>query len=256
MTAALLPEGYRRRSFDTTPSTSAEAFAAARAGEDGGIWITAGEQTAGRGRHGRRWTTGRGNLAASLLLIDPAPAEVVATVSFVGAVALHRAAAEVTGVASSQRLAVKWPNDVLLDRRKVAGILVEGERLADGRLAVAIGFGVNCVSHPDIVGQQAATSFAAAGLTVAAEALFVTLAARLAEEIARWEHGRAFAVIRAAWLDRAAGVGAPIAVNMTDRAVDGVFETLDESGRLIVRRTDGTRTAVSAGDVFFATAAG
>jgi len=253
--AALLPTGYRRRTYDSLSSTSAEAFAAARAGEWGGLWITAGEQTAGRGRRGRRWTTGRGNLAASLLLIDPAPADAVPTVSFAAAVALHRALTDMVG-AGGARLALKWPNDVLLDRRKVAGILVEGERLTGGRSAVVIGLGVNCISHPEVAGPQAAVDLAAAGLPVEGEPLFGALATRFADAIAEWNRGAGFASIRAAWLDRAAGIGEPISVESAGRQVDGVFETVDATGRLVVRLRDGGTETVSAGDVFLAAAAG
>jgi BirA family biotin operon repressor/biotin-[acetyl-CoA-carboxylase] ligase len=256
MDARSVPPGYRRRAVDELPSTNAAAFAAARAGEGSGLWIAAAEQTAGRGRRGRPWRTGRGNLAASLMLIDPAVTPLAPTLSFVGAVALHKAAVDAAGAVDAGRLAVKWPNDLLLDRRKVAGILIEGERLLDGRLAVAIGFGVNCVSHPDLHDQHGATDFAAAGITVGAEALFDALAIRAAEEIASWDRGAGFAATRAAWLARAIGSGEPVRVNLAGRTVEGSYETLDEEGRLIVRRADGTREAFSAGDVFFAAVAG
>ncbi len=167
-----LPDGYRREHHGSLPSTNAHALAAARAGAAGGLWVTAGEQTAGRGRRGRAWTTGAGNLAASLMLLDPAPPEIAPTVSFVAAVALHQAAVDVAGPAAAERLALKWPNDLLLDRAKVAGILIEGEELPSGAFALVIGIGVNCVSHPEIAEGQAAGDFDGRGLPVDAEILF------------------------------------------------------------------------------------
>ncbi|CAN5359100.1 hypothetical protein BH10PSE9_BH10PSE9_10400 [soil metagenome] len=122
--ASPLPEGYRREAHDTLPSTNAHALSVARTGEPGGLWVTAREQSAGKGRRGRAWTTGGGNLAASLLLVDPAPPEVAATLSFVAAVALHQAVVDVAGPAAAERLTLKWPNDLLLDGMKVSGILV------------------------------------------------------------------------------------------------------------------------------------
>jgi len=249
---AALPSGYRRKAFDALPSTNAEAFALARAGEDSGLWVTAAEQSAGRGRRGRAWTTSRGNLAASLLLIDPAPPAVAATISFVAGVALHQAVVDVAGPALAERLSLKWPNDLLLDRHKVAGILVEGEKLADGRFAVVAGIGVNCVSHPEIAGAYPASNLRARGAPVDAETLFGRLSKRMAGEIARWDAGAGFAAIRAAWLARSGGIGEPIRVNLGGRSIDGRFEDIDANGRLVLVRADGAREAFSAGDVFFA----
>jgi BirA family biotin operon repressor/biotin-[acetyl-CoA-carboxylase] ligase len=250
--AAVLPAGFRRRAYDELPSTSQEALAAARAGEDGGLWVTAAVQTAGRGRRGRSWSTERGNLAASLLLVDPAPPALAPTLSFVAAVALHQAIVDVGGPGLGARMAVKWPNDLLLDGRKVAGILVEGENFSPGSMAVVVGIGVNCQHHPEVVGGVAATDFAAAGVTMGAEDLFVALASRMAEQIAVWSRGAGFAAIRDTWLARAAGIGQAIRVNLADRSVEGRFDALDEAGRLVLMRPDGRREAFSAGDVFFA----
>jgi len=245
-----LPPGYRREHHDSLPSSNARALEAARAGVPTGLWVTAGVQTAGRGRRGRAWSTDGGNLAASLLLVDPAPAAVAATLSFVAGVALHRAAVDLAGPAVAERLALKWPNDLLLDRRKAAGILVEGEKLASGVFAAVIGIGVNCASHPELEGGYKATDFAERGLPVSSEDLFGRLALRAAEEIARWDRGEGFADTRAAWLARAAGVGEPIRVNLPEGAFDGRFEALDEDGRLVLAEANGRHRIVGAGDVF------
>jgi BirA family biotin operon repressor/biotin-[acetyl-CoA-carboxylase] ligase len=252
----ILPAGYRRVAHDSLPSTNAEALALARAGDAGGLWVTAVEQTAGRGRRGRAWSTARGNLAASLLLVEPGPSGIAATISFVAGVALHQAIVALAGPAIAGRLALKWPNDVLLDGRKVAGILVEGERLADGRLAVVIGFGVNCVSHPDIDGPIAADDLRSRGVPADAEALFHSLVGSIAAELTRWDAGNGFRAVRSAWLARAAGVGEAIRVNLPDRAVEGVFEDLDADGRLVLVRAGGRRERFSTGDVFFTATAG
>lgn len=250
-----LPSGFHRAAHDSLPSTNAEAFALARAGDAGGVWVTAAEQTAGRGRRGRAWATQRGNLAASLLLVDPAPPADAATISFVAGVALHQAVVDTAGPAVAGRLALKWPNDLLLDRHKVAGILIEGERLAGGRFAVVVGFGANCDSHPDVDGPVPASDFAARGIRLEAEALFAALARSMAAELARWDRGAGFAAVRSAWLARSAGVGEPIRVNLEGRSIDGRFEDLDAGGRLVLLRNDGVRETFSAGDVFFAATA-
>lgn len=247
-----LPSGYRREVHDRLPSTSTRALALARSGDLGPVWVTAGEQTEGRGRRGRGWTTGGGNLAASLLLVDPAEPALAATISFVAGVALHQGVLDCVGPALADRLKLKWPNDLLLDRRKVAGILVEGEKLASGAFAVVVGIGVNCVSHPETGTTHVAGDFLSRGAPVDAEALFLALANRLATEMDVWDRGRGFAAVRAAWLARAGGLGEPIRVNLADRALDGRFDSLDADGRLILLRSDGARETVSAGDLFFA----
>ncbi len=160
---------------------------------------------------------------------------------------------DVAGPALADRLALKWPNDLLLDREKVSGTLIEGEKLASG-FAVVIGIGVNCVSHPGITGAYPATDFAARGIAIEAEALFARLAVCMESELARWDGGAGFAAIRAAWLARSGGLGEPIRVNLPDRTIDGRFADLDDSGRLILVRADGQRETISAGDVFFAAA--
>src|SRR5438552_86978 len=128
--------GVRLVAHELLTSTNTEALALARAGERGPVWVTAERQSAGRGRRGRTWTSERGNLFASLLLTDPAPAEHWPELAFVAALAVHDAVAELAA-ALKPRLAIKWPNDLLLAGQKFAGVLLEGE--ATGAVAVGIG---------------------------------------------------------------------------------------------------------------------
>jgi BirA family biotin operon repressor/biotin-[acetyl-CoA-carboxylase] ligase len=246
-----LPTGFRRRRYDSLLSTNSEALALARAGESGNLWVTAREQSEGRGRRGRAWTTGSGNLAASLMLIDAAPTTMVATISFVAAVALHQAVMDIAGPALADRLSLKWPNDLVLDKHKIAGILVEGEVLPSGAFAVVVGVGVNCVSHPETTAPLPASDLRERGVHTDPEALFSRLAVRMSDEIIRWEHGEDFPATRGAWLTRSWGVGAGIRINAGGRIVEGRFENLDVCGRLVLVKADGTREIFSAGDLFF-----
>jgi BirA family biotin operon repressor/biotin-[acetyl-CoA-carboxylase] ligase len=256
--------GYRLASYDTIGSTNAEAMARAHAGDQGRLWIVSGEQTAGRGRRGRVWETERGNLAASLLSVfEPAP-DVPATLGFVAGLALIDALQSVSGdlrmslaldggslaADARRRFALKWPNDLLLDGAKLAGILLEGVALAPGRQAVVVGIGVNIRRAPSGT-PYAATSLAEAGVAVTAEALFEALAEAWVGYAAIWAEGRGFAAIRYAWLVRAAGRGAPIAVDLGGDVRRGTFETIDETGRLVVRGQDGRTDTIAAGDVHF-----
>jgi BirA family biotin operon repressor/biotin-[acetyl-CoA-carboxylase] ligase len=246
-----LPAGFRRLNFDSLLSTNSEALALARGGESGNLWVTAREQSGGRGRRGREWITGRGNLAASLLLIDAAPASMIATISFVAAVAVHQAVMDIAGPALADRLSLKWPNDLVLDKHKIAGILVEGETLPSGSFAVVVGIGVNCVSHPETTAPTPASDLSERGIHADAEALFARLVVRMGDELDRWQRGDDFPATRAAWLTRSWGVGGGIRINLGDRVVEGRFENLDECGRLVLAKADGAREIFTAGDVFF-----
>jgi BirA family transcriptional regulator, biotin operon repressor / biotin---[acetyl-CoA-carboxylase] ligase len=229
---------------DTVGSTNAEALSYARAGEKGPLWITARAQSAGRGRRGRSWVSEPGNLFATLLLTDPAPPERAAQLSFVAALATHDAiAAQAPALACS--LAFKWPNDVLCDGAKLAGILIEAEGTRP--LMVAVGIGVNCRHHPEIA-DYAATDLAAAGAAVTPEKLFEALSAAMVHRLREWEAG--FAPIRAEWLRRAGALGGELQVRLGARELAGRFETLDEAGRLMLRLPDGTIETIAAGEVY------
>ena len=237
--------GARLIIHDTIGSTNAEALRLAREGERGPLWITAKRQTAGRGRRGRSWASEPGNLYASLLLTEPAPPDRYPELSFVAALALHDAVtARIAGLASRVRL--KWPNDLLIDRNKFAGILVEGEGTG-----VVIGVGVNCAHHPGGT-DYPATDLATAGVRTSPETLFAPLTAAMAARIAEWHRGANFSAIRAGWLGRAGGLGKPVRVRTRDGEFTGAFEGIDDTGRLVLRSSDGTMQALAAGDVVVA----
>lgn len=256
--------GYEILAFDRIGSTNAEALNRARAGAHGPLWVVAGEQTAGRGRRGRAWETPTGNLAASLLLTLDAPRPLAATLGFVAGLALNEA---VSAVAPSiavrvgvdglddprARLTLKWPNDVLADGAKLAGILLEVEPCGD-RLAAVIGLGVNVATAPSGL-PYPVTALNDLGSFVTAGSLFAALSDAWVRFHLIWDGGRGLGEIRALWLAQAAGLGAPVAVRIGESVLRGKFETLDEEGRLIVLTEDGDRRAVTAGEVHFGAAA-
>jgi BirA family biotin operon repressor/biotin-[acetyl-CoA-carboxylase] ligase len=238
--------GTRLLSYDTLDSTNAEAIRLARAGERGPLWIVARSQSAGRGRQGRCWVSNPGNLYTSLLLTDPSTPDRAAEISFVAALALHDAiVGSIPGLAA--RLQLKWPNDLLIDSNKVAGILIEGEGAA-----VAVGMGVNCIHHPAAT-HHPATDLAAAGVRATTETLLESLSKSMMIRLSQWNRGAGFAEVRANWLDRAAGLGKPIRVTLAEGELAGQFETIDQTGRLVLRRADGTMQPITAGDVFLTT---
>jgi BirA family transcriptional regulator, biotin operon repressor / biotin---[acetyl-CoA-carboxylase] ligase len=237
--------GVRLISHELLPSTNIEALALARQGERGPLWITAGRQSEGRGRHGRSWVSATGNLFATLLLTDPAPPEHWPELAFVAALATHDSVAEVVPNLKPQ-LAIKWPNDLLLNDAKFGGILIESESADNG--AVAVGIGINCANHPSAT-DFPATDLAAAGASVAPATLFATLSAKMLGRLAQWNRGEHFATIRTDWLSRAAGVGQMIRLRLADGELVGRFESIDETGRLILMLPEGRSKAVGAGDV-------
>ena len=182
-----------------------------------------------------------GNLHASLLMIPTAPLENWPQLSFVAGLATHDAIAEVAADLA-HHVAIKWPNDILLDHRKVAGILIESEPGA-----AVIGVGVNCASHPQGT-DYPATDLATVGTT--AESVLLALSAAMLGRLDQWDSGRGFAGIRADWLARAVGLGEDVRVRVADRDLIGRFETLDAQGGLMLRLGDGTAATIAAGDVF------
>jgi BirA family transcriptional regulator, biotin operon repressor / biotin---[acetyl-CoA-carboxylase] ligase len=253
--------GHRLHAHDRLGSTNTEALERARAGEGGPLWVVAHRQEAGRGRRGTAWASPPGNLAASALWPVPGVApEHLAQLGFVAGVALAEAVEATCGTlpgwdrddpARSVRL--KWPNDLLLGGGKLAGLLLETENLPGGGRAVVIGFGVNVAAAPE--GLPAA-SLAAVGYAGGPEALLEHLSDSLAAHARAWVGGRnSFAQVRAAWLARAAGLGSEIAVAGGGRTLRGLFETIDEGGRLVILAPDGTRHTVTAGEVHFGSAA-
>jgi BirA family biotin operon repressor/biotin-[acetyl-CoA-carboxylase] ligase len=253
--------GYRLFAFDEVGSTSTEAAHAAETGDVGEVWYAALKQNAGRGRRGRVWETVSGNLAASLMIVPECDPAIAATLGFVAGVALNRALTATlpagvlkTGLdgadAPGHRIALKWPNDLLADGSKLAGILLEASKRPDGRHAVVIGFGVNIVNAPEGL-PYPATSLNALGADISAETLFSSLAEEWVVAYELWDSGRNVADILRLWRASAAGVGAEVAVSRDGGVVRGIFESIDDSGRLIVRANNNSRIAITAGDVHF-----
>ncbi len=240
-------QSYRLTHHLRVGSTNDEAISVAVAGDPGRHWIIADEQSKGRGRHGRQWSSPAGNLYASLLLIDPAPVHKAPELGFVAGVVLWHTLRGILG--DDPRLSIKWPNDILHAGAKLAGILLESTQLKSGGLACVIGIGVNCCSHPETA-LYPATDLATIGTLLShRDDVF----ARLADEVMRWldiwDEGRNFAAIRAEWLAHAAGLGARIAISTAAEPQSGIFETIDATGRLVLNN-GGKTFMIEAGDVF------
>ena len=237
--------------LDEIDSTNAEARRRAEAGEAGPVWLVGLRQTAGRGRRGRAWETGEGNLAATLLLRTDKPPAEAAQVSFVAALAV---ADMLACYVPASLVTLKWPNDPMLGGLKVSGILIESGASPLGGLWLAVGIGVNLARKP-IDSERPATSIAtnsALAPPTAPEA-----AQRLAEAFERWSRVWAslgFPAIADAWTARAHGLGEPCVARLGHETVEGVAEGLDGDGALRLRLDDGRVRRITAGDVFFGAA--
>ena len=241
------PQGYGKIRHDMLDSTNSEARRLADAGEQGPVWISAARQTAGRGRRGRSWESGLGNLAATLLLRPQAPAAVIGQLSFAAALAAAEMAAH---FAPQAVISVKWPNDVLADGRKLAGVLLEAGQDRSGKGWLAIGIGVNLVSFPQGT-EFPATSLVAQTRTAApsSDDALTVLAARFAHWYDVWM-SQGFESVRTAWLARAQQLGAPIRARLPHETRTGIFEGIDAAGALLLNEQGRVR-AIAAGEVFF-----
>ena len=245
------PAGVARHICESLDSTNTHALRQAPE-TPGPAWFLAYEQTAGKGRRARPWVSPRGNFHATLLLHPSEPAAKVALRSFAAALALRDALVELTDL--PQAFTLKWPNDVLLNGGKLAGILLESTASGQGIAHLAIGTGVNLIACPDaaLVEEGAlkpVSLLAETGLRVAPE----TFLTHLATAYARWEAiftTQGFAPLRQAWLSHAARLGDTIRARTGTTTRTGIFETIDDSGALILITPEG-RHVIPAAEVFF-----
>ncbi|MDX7951189.1 biotin--[acetyl-CoA-carboxylase] ligase [Lichenihabitans sp. Uapishka_5] len=229
-----------------TGSTNADALALARAGQCGPLWIRADLQRSGRGRQGKPWVSPPGNLYCSLLFSTDAAPRDVPQLAQVTAVAVADAVRNAIGGRGDLR--IKWPNDVLLDGAKVAGILVESTLTPDDMQACVIGCGINCISCPDDLPYRATSLAEVAGSHVEADAVFAALRATLGSALASWDAGRNYAAIRERWLAQALPLDTPLVVRGAGNAIHGLYRGIDIKGRLLLMGPQGP-VAVEAGDV-------
>ncbi len=245
-----LPPAYRLVALETVGSTNDEALRLAAEGAEDGTLVWAREQTGGRGRQGRSWSSPPGNLYFSLVLRpDCTPAE-AAQLSFVAGLALGEAIGSVAP--PMIEVTYKWPNDVLLNGRKGAGILLESRSGADGTLdCLILGVGANVQHFPDD-SEFPATSlrFEGAPPDVSEVELLEAFSRYFLSWVNRWlDDG--FPPIRRAWLNHAHGLGEEIEVRLPRETLKGTFKDLDESGALVLELADGETRLISAGDVYF-----
>ncbi len=219
--------------LETVDSTNLEARRQVEAGERGPLWIVSAEQTAGKGRLGRHWVSKPGNFYGTLLWPTAASQSALPQVSLVAALAVHQTASK---FADPARIALKWPNDCLLDGAKFCGILAEV--ITPGLLA--IGIGVNVAHVPEDLPYKA-MHLAGANL----ESLFEHLQVNLSNTLQIWDEGRGFARIREDWSARCPQIGMAVTID----GKHGIFSGLAADGALLLRKANGETTSIYAGDL-------
>jgi BirA family biotin operon repressor/biotin-[acetyl-CoA-carboxylase] ligase len=231
----VLPDGWTLVALDTVGSTNDEAARLADSGAPEGTVVWSREQTGGRGRRGRRWSSPVGNLYSSTILRPDCAAAQAAELGFVAALAVADM------VPAGRQVRVKWPNDVLVDGGKIAGILLESAVADGGRvLHVVAGIGINVGFAPQLPEMRYPGSALGGTVEVALEKLAAALARRLAD----WRRD-GFAAVRAAWLAQAGPLGAEVDVKLGEGLVSGRFAGLDPEGALLLETADGPRRIVS-----------
>jgi BirA family biotin operon repressor/biotin-[acetyl-CoA-carboxylase] ligase len=248
-TLALSPlvasQGVRLVHHAALGSTNDAAQAEAKAGTNVPVWHVADEQLQGRGRReSKGWSSPKGNLYASLFLPRPAVPERLPQLSFVAALALDDALAQIEP-SLFDHIRLKWPNDPLLDGRKIAGILTEGVSGGGGAIHAVIGIGVNITTFPENTA-YGATSLQASGIATDRDAVFAALSGSMVRALAVWNGGQGFDAIRAGWLSRAAFLGQPVVVTSAGASTEGLFAGIDEMGHMVLDTPDGRHTFVAA----------
>ncbi|WP_457796123.1 biotin--[acetyl-CoA-carboxylase] ligase [Methylocystis sp. S23] len=236
--------GVRLLNLGAVDSTNAEARRLIESGERGPLWIVAERQTRGRGRLGREWISPAGNLYASFVFSDFAEARVAPELGFVAGAAAIRALRATT---SANLFQLKWPNDLLLDGGKLGGVLLECVNAQTSPVAI-VGIGVNVAQAPEGLPYPTRALSDLGAPVPSADAVFAHLSDALTATLDLWKGGEGFAEIRAEWLASASSLGEDIRVAMSNETLEGRFDTIDASGRLVLETRAGRRV-VEAGDV-------
>ncbi len=235
---------WRVQVLGTTPSTQDMVRNMADAGEPEGLAIQSLQQTKGRGRHGNEWASPMGNLYLSVLLRPTCKADVAGQVAFVTGLALSDAIGEVMDVSHTKTL--KWPNDILIDGKKISGILLESKLDKHGRVDyLIIGTGVNIFAPPE--GTEGLDRIKKERLAVNTfRDLYLE---KLLDRYTSWQN-KGFAPVREAWLKQAHGMDKNMKIRLPEITYEGIFRGIDETGALIAD-VDGTQRTFTAGEVHF-----
>lgn len=243
MMPAATAEGWKVHTYAQLPSTQDYVKELGEEGLPEGTVVQCLTQTKGRGRHGREWTSPMGGLYVSVLLRPQCAASVAGQLSFVVAVAVSAAIDEV--IRKDHRKTLKWPNDILIDGKKCAGILLESGMAGAMVNWLAVGIGVNIMSAPE---GAVCLQDVCKGKQVPVHPFRDVALSHLKACYSHWkQHG--FADIRESWLSQAHGLGQTIRARTGEKELSGLFKGIDESGVLLLETGEGILQSVAAAEI-------
>ncbi len=231
--------------FDTLPSTMDEARSRVLQGAEEGSVIVAFHQSQGRGRRRRVWESGPGNLYFTYITYLDIPLSKAPQLSFVACVAVGEILRPL--LPPSNSLAYKWPNDVLLNEKKVSGILLEVVHVPEKKeIGCLIGCGVNLKFYPE-KGLYPTTSLHNEGIYLSLEEVLHGISSSLQHYILLWRK-QGFSPIQTLWMKRAANLEKKITLTLDEKTYEGIFEGIDEAGLLVLKTAEG-RVSLMAGEI-------
>jgi BirA family biotin operon repressor/biotin-[acetyl-CoA-carboxylase] ligase len=236
---------WRIKKMDSVTSTNDEARRGAESNEREGLVVWALQQTTGRGRYGRTWESPEGNLYVSILLRPGCDLKHVPRFGFIAALTVHDT---VHALLPDANVTLKWPNDVLVNGKKISGVLLEASAAPNQRVLWAIvGIGLNVEHHPDNPSYPATSLEAEGTPSTELEEILDTLLDRF-YYWKKLNEEEGFEPIRNAWLT--AAQKGRLSVRLPQETVEGEFAALDDNGALVLRLADGSKKVIAAGDVF------
>lgn len=239
----------RIKHYSEVGSTNSVALSAADNDASTGTWIIADNQTSGKGRSGRSWISIDGNFHATLLLRNVQKPSQISELSIVSGVAFHQALSQICGHTSKVKLEIKWPNDILLNRCKLGGILIESSLNSKIQCAdIVIGFGLNLCSHPETL-DQPATNLLNFGFSIKPLEFLTMLDQTLYKWIAIWSEDNGLSHIRQEWLDRSLPVGTALITNGLKSSYNGSFVGINNKGHLLLHNSKDELVTITFGDV-------
>jgi len=235
--------------LNSIPSTNEELkIRAINQNAPEGLAIASTVQTSGKGRHGRVWESAAGNMYCSVLFRPDCGLARASQLGFLAALASSQAIASYTG--DDQKLKLKWPNDVLLNNKKVGGILLEANNNKNTNVDwVVVGCGVNLKQHPKQTRFPATSIMREFGMVVEVKKFIDCYLNKLLEWYRLWV-SQGFSPVRSAWLAMAYNLNKEVLVKVGDQNIVGSFQDLDEEGALIIKTVDGF-SKINAGEVYF-----
>ncbi|GAA4666259.1 biotin--[acetyl-CoA-carboxylase] ligase [Bartonella pachyuromydis] len=249
-------QGYTVEAYGSVDSTNLVALKKAQTGHKGYLWVVAQEQTQGRARRGRTWSSPKGNLYSSLLLIDDIVHHTAAQLGFVAGISVVEAIKQFieTEKQTNDIVSLKWPNDILLKGAKSSGVLLEILKLPSKQNALVIGIGINVKYHYEHA-PYLTSSLNNIGLHVETEQLFTVLTEYFAKNYLLWKQFGGCDIIREKWLLYSAHLGKHVKIVNDEKIIEGIFDGLDRDFNCIIKQKNGETSIITAGDVHFGSAA-